>query len=577
MSDVMVPHVLREYAFVGDGRRGALIGPSGDMSFLCVPDWHSPAVFSALLGGAGHFTVTPADRHVWGGFYEPDSLIWTSRWITPNSIIHCREALALPGAAEGAVLLRQVRAIEDVAAVEIMLDLRAEFGAEAMRGMHHDDGVWTGRTGDLWWRLTGADQARVRNGMLRWRLQLPAGAQHDLVLEVGTRLAPDRPDPGALWRRTEQAWAVRKPDLTGIVGERDASHAVAVLRGMTHPNGGMAAAATTSLPERAESGRNYDYRYAWIRDQCFAGQAAAAAGIDDLLDSAMRFVTSRLHDDGANLAPAYTIAPTGPVPDEQRLESLSGYPGGPVTVGNHVNAQFQLDMFGEALLLIAAAGRAGRLDSEHVKAAQIAAAAIGTRWTEPDAGVWELDSHRWTHSALTCVAGLHAAAGLVPAPLARDWTSLAEAIEADAGRHGVHPTGRWRRAYDDDRVDAALLMPPMRSARLAADPRSRATLAAIRQELCDDEYVYRFRPDDRPLGEAEGAFLLCGFALARVAAREGDRVTAIRLFERGRTACGPPGIFSEEYDVLQRQMRGNLPQAFVHAMMLETAVALSSK
>ncbi|WP_436843700.1 glycoside hydrolase family 15 protein [Streptomyces hundungensis] len=87
----------------------------------------------------------------------------------------------------------------------------------------------------------------------------------------------------------------------------DARHAYTVLRGLTSSSGGMVAAATTSLPERAEAGRNYDYRYVWIRDQCYAGQAAAAAGGHPLLDDAVRFISARLHEDGAAMAPAYTV------------------------------------------------------------------------------------------------------------------------------------------------------------------------------------------------------------------------------------------------------------------------------
>ncbi|HEX5349015.1 MAG TPA: glycoside hydrolase family 15 protein [Pseudonocardiaceae bacterium] len=88
-------------------------------------------------------------------------------------------------------------------------------------------------------------------------------------------------------------------------------------------------------------------------------------------------------------------------------------------------------------------------------------------------------------------------------------------------------------------------------------------------------YVYRFRQDRRPLGEAEGAFLLCGFHLALAAHQQGEPVAAARWFERNRAACGPPGLFSEEYDVTQRQLRGNLPQDFVHALMLETSARLA--
>jgi GH15 family glucan-1,4-alpha-glucosidase len=138
----------------------------------------------------------------------------------------------------------------------------------------------------------------------------------------------------------------------------------------------------------------------------------------------------------------------------------------------------------------------------------------------------------------------------------------------------VHPSGRWQRAPDDPRLDGALLLPALRGAVPPDDPRTLATLTAYVAELTDDGYAYRFRHDERPLGQAEGAFLLCGFVLALACHQQGDVVAAQRWFERNRAACGPAGLFSEEYDVQQRQLRGNLPQAFVHAVMLECAATL---
>jgi GH15 family glucan-1,4-alpha-glucosidase len=125
-------------------------------------------------------------------------------------------------------------------------------------------------------------------------------------------------------------------------------------------------------------------------------------------------------------------------------------------------------------------------------------------------------------------------------------------------------------------VDAALLLPALRGAVPPTDPRSVQTVRTVARELTEDGYVYRFRHDNRPLSAAEGAFTLCGFQLALAAHQQGDAVGAARWFERNRAACGPPGLFAEEYDVVQRQLRGNLPQAFVHAMMLEAAVRLAA-
>src|SRR6201996_9783252 len=104
------PHVLREYALLADGERGAVVGPHGDIAWLCVPRWDSDAVFSGLVGGISGYTLAPDDCHVWGGYYEESSMIWHNRWTTRTGIVECRDALAYPAEPHRAILLRQVQA-----------------------------------------------------------------------------------------------------------------------------------------------------------------------------------------------------------------------------------------------------------------------------------------------------------------------------------------------------------------------------------------------------------------------------------------------------------------------------------
>jgi GH15 family glucan-1,4-alpha-glucosidase len=368
------------------------------------------------------------------------------------------------------------------------------------------------------------------------------------------------------------------PALSGTLADRDARHAVAVLCGLTGPDGAMVAAATTSLPERSGGSRDYDYRYAWIRDQCYVGQAGAVAGAESLVDAAVRFVGARLREDGAKLRPAYCVD-GAPVPDQRELD-IAGYPGAPLTVvGNRAGQQFQLDVFGEALLLFAAAERRDRLDGDGWKAALAAVEAIERRWQEPDAGVWETDPVRkFAHSRLICAAGLRAVAAVAtPGKQTAHWSSLADTLVAEVSSTCLHPTGRWQRAPDDDRCDAALLTAQTRGLISPEDPRSVATRAAVCEDLVQDGYVYRYRVEDRPLGTDEGAFMLCGYWLAVALHQAGDVTTARAHFERTRAGCGPAGLFTEEYDVEERQMRGNFPQAFVHAAMLEASVQLAAE
>ena len=570
-------HVLREYAVLADGERGAVIGPHGGICWMCLPTWHSGSVFGDLIGAPGVYSLTPTGRFVWGGYYEAGTLIWRSRWKTEAGIVECREALAFPGDPHRAVVLRRVQPVDCDAELELHLEPAPDYGSSRMRDPRFGAGIWTATLGEVHLRWSGADTAQPTGDGHGWRghLTVAKGGHHDIVLEIGDRPLPAAaPDPDALWQRTADAWAEAIPPFDGSLTPDEARHSYAVMRGLTGASGGMTAAVTTSLPERADSGRSFDYRYVWIRDQSFAGQAVAVDGPHPVLDDAVRFVTARLLADGPDLTPAYRTD-GGRVPDERHLD-LPGYPGGTDVVGNHVNSQFQLDAFGEALLLLASAARHDHLDDDGAKAAQTAVRAIAERWQRPDAGIWELDPQFWTHSRLIAAAGLRAAAAQ---PVMRcdgdECTRLADHLVDEMATRALHPDGRWQRAPDDPRHDGALLLAGLRGAVPADDPRTVATLRTYLEDLTKRGYAYRFRPDGRPLGEAEGSFLLCGFLTAMALHQQGDTVEAARWFERNRAAAGPPQLYSEEFDATQHQLRGNLPQAFVHAYQLEASLRLA--
>ena len=467
------------------------------------------------------YSLTPRGRFVWGGYYEPGSLIWRSRWITEDGIVECREALALPTSRQRATILRQVH----------VLDGRRPARALAQPGRRlrppRDGGAGPRRRRQL------AGSARARSGCAgsaprrpRWRGRgatascgstsrcAPASTATSCSSSSAAR-ATGRSTRTELWRTTEESWRRRAPRLKASAAPRDAAQTCAVLSGLSGEQGGMVAAATCSLPERAEEGRNYDYRYVWIRDQSYAGQAGAAAGAVDLLDDAVRFIVARLLDDGPELMPAYTVD-GAPVPREGELP-VPGYPGGGHKFGNRVRDQFQLDAFGEALLLLAAAGDEDRLDGDGWRAAETAAAAIAERWREPDAGVWELAPARWAHSRLECAAGLRAIAAHAPGPGAR------RAL-VDAGRRA----GRRRR-----RGLPASLRPLAARARrpaprrLAADGGGARRGARRRPALAGDP------------GRGRGGALRRGLLLPlpgrRPAARRGrGRLPALRLLGRPR-------------------------------------------
>ncbi len=569
------PHVLRQYAFLGDGYRGALIGPRGDVGWLCAPVWDSSPAFAQLVGGRGLYAVTPQAPFVWGGYYEPGSLIWRSRWTTTQARVECREALACPSDPHRLVLLRRIEPVDRSCPVDVVLQVAHGLGPDICELRREDDGAWVSDSRSRRIRWTGAADAEVdADGVLRLRLEVPAGGRHDLVLEVSDRALPPAPDPAGLWRATEDYWASTVPAYESSAAPRDARHAYAVLRGLTAPGGGMVAAATLGMPERAEAGRNYDYRYVWLRDQAYAGLAVGVERPDTLLDEAVALSTARILEHGPDLAPAYRL--DGRSLPHERQADLPGYPGGRVVTGNWVRGQFQLDTCGELLQLYATAARHDHLTTDDLKAVAQLVDLVDKRWDVPDAGVWELDDAWWTHSRLACVAGLRVAARDIPACDAVRAVTLADGILAEASGRALSADGAWRRAPDVTGVDASLLLPPVRGALSPDDPRSLATLRAVASELVEDGYVYRYTDGEAPLGTAEGAFLMCGFAMCLAQLAAGDTIEAFRWFERQRAACGPPGLLSEEFDVRQRQLRGNLPQGFVHALLLECAQRLAT-
>ena len=202
---VGAPHVLRDYALLADGERGALVGPHGDIVWMCFPHWDSDALFSALIGGGGTYAITPTDRHVWGGYYEPRSLIWRSRWATCDAIVECRQALALPAEPDRATILRRVVALRGTARLSVVLNPRAGYGRRGMRKLTRDDGAWRASIGELrvgWSGGAGASATR-RGGhrALELTLTLREGDEHDFVLALTRHGDATPPDAEAAWQR----------------------------------------------------------------------------------------------------------------------------------------------------------------------------------------------------------------------------------------------------------------------------------------------------------------------------------------------------------------------------------------
>ncbi len=155
------PKALRDYAFIADGRRGALIDCDGRLAWMCFPRWPDPAIVAGLLGAGGEYRVSPEGRCVPGGLYEDGTLIWHSRWVTEGGFLDSREAMAYPGEADRAVVLRRITAVDAPCRVLVGLELAGDYGREPLGRWHRQGDRWVSGAGAIVARWSGAHDAVV--------------------------------------------------------------------------------------------------------------------------------------------------------------------------------------------------------------------------------------------------------------------------------------------------------------------------------------------------------------------------------------------------------------------------------
>ena len=364
--------------------------------------------------------------------------------------------------------------------------------------------------------------------------------------------------------------------------------------------------ATTSLPEVVGGGRNWDYRYAWVRDTSFTIEALWVAACPDEANEFFEYMTTSAAgslDDGVDLQIMFGIGGERDL-TERELPHLEGWRhSAPVRVGNGAWRQRQLDVYGELLnavhrvsdhLFDNATHRVGPLSSpgrwdaprDLAPATQRFFVALGDaaarRWTEKDQGIWEIrgEPRDFVYSKLMCWVALDRAVALADRLGATDrvekWTKAQNEIrEAILTRGWSDRANAFTQTFDSDELDASNLMLPLVGFLPADDPRVLSTIAATEERLTDERgLVYRYRSHDGLDGQ-EGTFLLCTFWLAQALARTGQTARARTVFERAATFVNDVGLLAEEVDPVSGDLLGNFPQAFSHVGLVNAAWAIA--
>jgi len=355
------------------------------------------------------------------------------------------------------------------------------------------------------------------------------------------------------------------------------------LKGLSYePTGGIVAAATTSLPEKIGSTRNWDYRYCWLRDATFTLLAFLNAGYTEEATSWLNWLMRVIAGAPEQIQTMYTVLGDKRL-DELELPHLPGYENSrPVRIGNAAHSQLQLDIYGE-LADVGAQARAGGLptSSRAKEIRRVFMAHLEEIWPRRDEGIWEIrgEPQHFVHSkVMTWVA--FDRASRAPASTAQQrahWKKLARRIHRDICKNGVdRKLGCFVQAYGSHHMDASLLLLPLVGFLPSSDPRIKATVKQIEKRLLHKGLVQRYETetgvDGLPPGE--GAFLACSFWLADNYALMGRRKEAMRLFNRLSRLANDVGLYAEEYDPDDKRMLGNFPQAFSHVALINSAINL---
>jgi GH15 family glucan-1,4-alpha-glucosidase len=593
---------IADYALLSDSHSAALVSRGGVVEWLCWPRFDSPAIFSRLLDdAAGYWAIHPAGTAEASRRYRDGTLVLETRFVTDGGEVLLVDALAVGpnnhghGLGEGAphVLLRQIRGVRGE--VELIVDYapRPEYGIVHPLLTPCDGGL-IGHGGAAVLCLSSPVSLDVDGGSASARILVRAGDSFAFALQhrSSSESVPQPWTGEQIVRRleeTEQAWRSWSELHQGYQGpwKELVQHSGRVLQALTYlPTGAMVAAPTTSLPEAVGGGRNWDYRFCWVRDACFTMEALWVAACPDESQRFFEFLAYAALSQvrrGNDLQVMFGIGGEHDL-TERELSHLSGWRGSrPVRIGNGAWSQRQLDVYGELLNTVYRfRDRLPPLDQVTREFLVTLADVAGRRWQEKDQGIWEIrgEPRHFTYSKVMCWVALDRAirmAGQLSAEhRVPDWSARRDEIQRAILERGWSDRARaFTQSFGDDALDASNLLIPMVGFLPATDPKVRATIKATVQHLTDDRgLVFRYRSADG-LDGGEGTFLLATFWLAEAQALGGDVSAARQTFDLAAGFANDVGLLSEEVDPATGELLGNFPQAFSHIGLVNAAWAIA--
>ncbi len=580
----MIGKRIEDYALIGDGETAALVHKSGAIEWLCLPRFDSEACFAAILGDAqnGCWKMCFGGERKRIRKYRDHSLILETEIVCERG--RARVLDFMPMRAHHPRIVRMVECLEGAVTLESDLRLRFDYGQ--IHPLVRSSG-----TGNVV-VLSGPDGVSLdfdapiefadRRFASKRELRVGQRACFKLSWFPSHRDKPGLFDPEQALAQTEKFWR----DWSGCI-QSDGPYSQQIIRSLITlkaliyaPTGGMVAAPTSSLPEREQGSRNWDYRFCWVRDATFTVMVLNRWGLYEEARAWIAWLRRTIGGEPIDLLPFYSVDG-----DRRAIEWqahwLSGFNGAlPVRFGNGAEHQLQLDVYGEVIDALYQAAEMKVCDSADSDALiRLIADRLEDLWDKPDAGIWESrgEPRHHTYSKVMCWVAFDRASAWLEnrdPPLSRHYRQLAEEIRAQVLERGVDETRScFVRSYGDSSLDGAALRIPLVGFLPADDPRVVATVSAIEQELECKGLLRRYIPAETDDGvkEGEGAFIAVSFWMAEVYHMQGRTDDARALFERVLDHANDLGLLAEQLGCEDGRQLGNFPQGLSHIALLAAA------
>ena len=583
---------LEDYALIGDRGTAALVGIDGSIDWFCAPRFDSPAMFAALLGDEsnGRWRIAPADPVIASTRnYRRDTLVLETEHTTSSGTLRTTDFMAAVRN-PGPHIIRMVECLRGEVAVEVEVLVRFDYGDLPPWTRRIDGGCTLTAVGDAM-ALRSDAELRIDEHDPRASFTLRAGERRSFSLAwyPSHDDVPAPLDPHDVCAQTVTWWREWAASIAydGEYGDL-VRRSLFMLKALTYaPSGASVAAVTTSIPEALGGTKNWDYRYAWVRDSTYTIIALLNAGLVDEAREWRDWVLCALAGRPENLQIMYGVTGHRRI-EEYDISTLAGYEGArPVRIGNAAYTQFQLGIYGETMNTVYFAHQAGvEIDASAWAMISVLLDHVERVWKMPDSGIWESrgDPRHYTHSKMQAWSAFDRAVCAIDdfgfAGPRDHWRAIADEIHADVLANAYDAElGAFTQAYGSHSLDASVLVGIQVGFLPASDERMRATVSALERTLVRDGFLYRTSQDpetNAAVPDREGAFLACNFWLADAYILAGRTDDARCVFERVAAVGGIAGLLAEEYDPAHARMVGNIPQTLTHASLINTACRLSA-